>query len=52
MVVIVAILLMAAGGPPISAPYIALMEKKGLRPCDDRTGPGDVVGLDFFGLGR
>ena len=44
--VIVAILLMA--GVPKSS---IILEKKGLRSCD-HTRPGDIVALDFFGLGR
>ena len=43
--VIVAILLMA--GIPKSS---IVVEKKGLRP--DRSRPGDVVVLDFYGPGR
>ena len=43
--VIVAILLMA--GIPKSS---IVVEKKGLRP--DRTRPGDVVVLNFYGPGR
>ena len=44
--IIVAILLMA--GVPKSS---IILEKKGLMPCD-HTRPGDIVALDFFGLGR
>ena len=44
--VIVAILLMA--GVPKSS---IILEKKGLRSCD-HTRPGDIVALEFFGLGR
>ena len=45
---IVAILLMA--GIPKSSIVVEKSEKKGLRP--DRTRPGDVVVLNFYGPGR
>ena len=46
--VIVTILLMA--GVPKSSSIV--LEKKGLRSCDHTRYDGDIVALDFFGLGR
>ena len=45
---LILILLLMAGVPSKSS---IVLEKKGLRSCDHAR-PGDIVALDFFGLGR